>query len=72
MVVYEESIPYITTPPIPEDTHQFISVEMAALAPHLTMRFELSLSALALLRLPRGVKPVRGLDKWRWIFRMRR
>jgi hypothetical protein len=66
MDVYDESVPYITTPPIPEDTSvEFISVEMTVLAPHLTMRFELSLNAPTSLRLPRGAKPIRGLDKWR-------
>ena len=65
IIVYDESVPYITTPPIPDTPVEFISVEMTVLAPHLTMRFELSLNAPTSLRLPRGAKPVRGLEKWR-------
>ena len=65
IVVYDESVPYITTPPIPETPVDFISVELTILAPHLAMRFELSLNAPTSLRLPRGAKPVRGLEKWR-------
>ena len=65
IIVYDESVPYITTPPIPETPVEFISVEMTVLAPHITMRFELSLNAPTSLRLPRGAKPVRGLEKWR-------
>jgi hypothetical protein len=64
-IVYDESVPYITTPPIPETPVEFISVEMTVLVPRLTMRFELSLNAPTSLRLPRGAKPVRGLEKWR-------
>jgi len=65
MAVYDEDVPYITTPPMPDTPVEFISVEMTVLAPHLTMRFELSLNAPTSLRLPRGAKPVRGLEKWR-------
>ena len=61
IIVYDESVPYITAPPIPDVT----PVEMTVLAPHLTMGFELSLNVPMSLRLPRGVKPVRGLEKWR-------
>jgi len=60
-----ESIPYITTPPIPETLVEFISVELTVLAPRMTSRFELSLNSPTSLRLPRGAKPVRGLEKWR-------
>ena len=60
-----ESIPYITTPPIPETPIEFISVELTVLAPRITSRFELSLNSPTSLRLPRGAKPVRGLEKWR-------
>ena len=35
------------------------------LASRLMMRFELSLNAPTSLRLSRGAKPVRGLEKWR-------
>jgi len=63
--LYDEDVPYITTPPIPDTPVEFISVEMTVLAPRLTMRFELSLNAPTSLRLPRGAKPVRGLEKWR-------
>ena len=63
--VYDEAVPYITTPPIPDAPVEFVSVELAVLAPRLTMRFELSLNAPTSLRLPRGAKPVRGLEKWR-------
>ena len=65
MTVRNESVPYITTPPIPDMPVEFISVEMTVLAPRLTMRFELSLNAPTSLRLPRGAKPARGLEKWR-------
>jgi serine/threonine protein kinase len=65
ITVYDESVPYITTPPIPDTPVEFISVELWVLAPRLSMRFELSLNAPTSLRLPRGVKPVRGLEKWR-------
>jgi len=65
ITVYDESVPYITTPPIPDIPVEFISVEMTVLAPRLTMRFELSLNAPTSLRLPRGAKPVRGLERWR-------
>ena len=65
ITVYDEGVPYITTPPIPDTRVEFISVEMTVLAPHLTMRFELSLNAPTSLRMPRGAKPVRGLEKWR-------
>jgi hypothetical protein len=65
ITVYDESVPYITTPPIPDAPVEFISVELSILAPRLTMRFELSLNAPTSLRLPRGPKPVRGLEKWR-------
>ena len=65
MIVYDESVPYITTPPIPDTPVEFIFIEMTVLAPHLAMRFELSLNAPTSLRLPRGAKPVRGLEKWR-------
>ena len=63
--LYDESVPYITTPPIPETPVEFISVELTVLAPHVTARFELSLNAPTSLRLPQGAKPVRGLEKWR-------
>ena len=66
--VYDESVPYITTPPIPETPVEFVSVELAVLAPRLNMRFELSLNAPTSLRLPRGAKPIRGLEKWRGEF----
>ena len=65
MIVYDDIVPYITTPPIPETPVEFISVEMTILAPRLSMRFELSLNAPTSLRMARGAKPVRGLDKWR-------
>ena len=64
-IVYDEAVPYITTPPIPETPVEFISVELSVIAPQLSMRFELSLNAPTSLRLPRGAKPVRGLEKWR-------
>jgi len=63
--LFNESIPYITTPPIPEIPVEFISVELTVIAPRMTARFELSLNAPTSLRLPRGAKPVRGLEKWR-------
>jgi len=63
--LYDESVPYITTPPIPETPVEFISVELTVLGPRITARFELSLNAPTSLRLPRGAKPVRGLEKWR-------
>lgn len=65
ITVYDESVPYITTPPITDTPVEFISVELSVLAPRLSMRFELSLNAPTSLRLPRGAKPVRGLEKWR-------
>lgn len=65
IAVYDESVPCITTPPIPDTPVEFISVELSVLAPRLSMRFELSLNAPTSLRLPRGVKPFRGLEKWR-------
>lgn len=65
ITVYDESVPYITTPPIPDTPVEFISVELSVLAPRLNMRFELSLNAPTSLRLPRGAKPIRGLEKWR-------
>jgi len=65
IVVEEESVPYITTPPIPKTPVEFISVELTILASHMDARFELSLNAPTSLRLPRGPKPVRGLEKWR-------
>ena len=65
IIVYDDSVPYITTPPIPETPVEFISIEMTILAPRLTMRFELSLNAPTSLRMARGAKPVRGLEKWR-------
>ena len=68
ITLYDESVPYITTPPIPDNSPvEFISVELTALAlpPHMAVRFELSLNAPTSLRLPRGAKPVRGLEKWR-------
>ena len=61
VIMYDESVLYITAPPIPDVT----PVKMTVLAPHLTMGFELSLNVPTSLRLPRGVKPVRGLEKWR-------
>ena len=64
-IVYDEAVPYITTPPIPETPVEFISVELSVIVPQLSMRFELSLNAPTSLRLPRGAKPVRGLEKWR-------
>ena len=63
--LYDESVPYITTPPIPEIPVEFISVDLTVLGPRITARFELSLNAPTSLRLPRGAKPVRGLEKWR-------
>lgn len=63
--LYDESVPYITTPPIPETPVEFISVELTVLGHRITARFELSLNAPTSLRLPRGAKPVRGLEKWR-------
>jgi len=63
--LFNESIPYITTPPIPEIPVEFISVELTVIAPRMTARFELSLNAPTSLRLPRGAKPFRGLEKWR-------
>lgn len=65
IVVEEESVPYITTPPIPKTPVEFISVELKILASQMNARFELSLNAPTSLRLPRGPKPVRGLEKWR-------
>lgn len=64
IIVYGESVPYIATPPTPDTPVEFISVEMTALASHLTMRFELSLNSPTSLRLPRGAKPARGSEKW--------
>ena len=61
----EESVPYITTPPIPRTPVEFIFVELTILASHMNARFELSLNGPTSLRLPRGPKPVRGLEKWR-------
>jgi len=63
--LYNESVPYITTPPIPEKPVEFISVELTVLGPRITARLELSLNAPTSLRLARGSKPVRGLEKWR-------
>lgn len=63
--LYDESVPYITTPPIPDTPVEFISVELTVLAPRAAVRFELSLNAPTSLRLPRGAGPVRGLEKWR-------
>jgi len=63
--LYYESVPYITTPPIPETPIEFISVDLTVLGPRITARFELSLNAPTSLRLPRGAKPIRGLEKWR-------
>ena len=63
--LYDESMPYITTPPIPETPVEFISVDLTILAPRMTARFELSLNAPTSLRLPQGAKPVRGLERWR-------
>ena len=60
-----ESIPYITTPPIPEIPIEFISVELTVIAPRMTARFELSLNAPTSIRLPRGGRSIRGLEKWR-------
>ena len=63
IAVYKDSVPYITTPPIPDTPVEFISVELSIVAPRLSMRFELSLNAPTSLRLPRGAK--RGLEKWK-------
>ena len=65
IIVYGENVPYITTPPIPDTPVEFISVELSVLAPRFSMRFEISLNAPTSLRLARGAKPVRGLEKWR-------
>lgn len=65
ITVYDESVPYITTPPIPDAPVEFISIELSVLAPRLSIRFELSLNSPTSLRLPQGAKPVRGLEKWR-------
>jgi len=65
IIVYDEIVPYITTPPIPDTPVEFISIDMTIIAPRLTMRFELSLNAPTSLRMARGAKPVRGLEKWR-------
>ena len=65
IIVYDEGVPYITTPPIPDAPVEFIYVELSLLAPRLKMRFELSLNAPTSLRLARGAKPARGLEKWR-------
>jgi len=65
IAVYDESVPYITTPPILDTPVEFISIEITVLAPRRTVRFELSLNSPTSLRLPRGAKPVRGLEKWR-------
>jgi hypothetical protein len=63
ITVDDESVPYMTTPPIPDTLIDFICVELWVIAP--CMRVELSLNAPTTLRLPRGPKPIRGLEKWR-------
>jgi len=64
IIVFDESVSYITAPLIPDTPVEFISVEMTILTPRLAMRFELSLNTPISLRMARGAKPIRGLEKW--------